>query len=106
MSEPLTEEQEKQCKNAVRKFLNDSSMELHVDADMRQVQLCFKFLKQAVLLQQKQKLKAREISENRKETLRCEQLQEREEIIGILRSNPWHFALASALFLFVTFFNL
>lgn len=84
MPDALTKEQEKQCKNAVRKFLNDSSMELHVEPDMRQIQLCFRFLKQAVLIQQKQKLKAKELSENRKELLQCEHAKkEKEEKIGI-----------------------
>lgn len=83
MPDVLTKEQEKQCKNAVRKYLNDSSAELQVDADMKQIQLCFRFLKQAVLLQQKQKLKAKETNENRKGILQCEEIRkEREERIG------------------------
>lgn len=60
ISEPLSKEEEKYCKNAVKNFLNNDSFELQVDYDIRKIQMYFKLMKQAVLLQQKQKLKAKE----------------------------------------------
>lgn len=60
VTEPLSKEEEKYCKNSVKSFLNSDNFELQIDYDIRKIQMYFKLMKQAVLLQQKQKLKAKE----------------------------------------------